>query len=379
MSRTRRQFLRTSVSAAYSVMAASMLGACGESIGQEDGPTTAPQQSSTVWTMPDEAAPHVGTWMAFAASDAIWGNRLKGPVQDALARIANAIVQFEPVHMLVGERDLAAARQKCDPRVNLIVQAVDDLWMRDSGPVFVKSPRGELGAVNFNFSGWGGKQVHALDSQVAAGVASRARARLIGTKLVLEGGAIEVDGNGTAILAESCVLNRNRNPGLTKPDCEAALKNLLGLRKIIWLPGIAGRDITDGHVDFYARFARPGTVFAASDTDPTSYDHAVTRQHLQILRQATDADNKPLTVIELPAPEKVRPAFDNRDFAAGYVNFYVCNGGVVIPEFGDGQADVVAKQRIAAAFPGRTVVQVNIDPIAAGGGGIHCTTQQWPA
>jgi len=196
------------------------------------------------------------------------------------------------------------------------------------------------------------------------------------TDLVLEGGALEVDGEGTAIITESCVLNDNRNPGWSRSDVEQELAHLLGIRKVIWLPGIAGRDITDGHTDFYARFAGPGVVVAGLDNDPESFDHDVTRRHLEILRGATDAAGRPLRVEVLEGPETVRVR--DEDFAAGYVNFYVCNGAVIGPEFGDRRADAAAKATLERLFPGRTVVQINIDGIASGGGGIHCTTQQEP-
>lgn len=199
------------------------------------------------------------------------------------------------------------------------------------------------------------------------------------TDLVLEGGGIEVDGEGTAIITESCVLNENRNPGKSKKDVEAKLADLLGLKKIIWLPGIAGRDITDGHTDFYARFARPGIVVAGLDTDPQSYDHEVTERHLAILKAATDASGRPLRVEVIKGPATVRPEFASDDFAAGYINFYLCNGGVIAPEFGDAEGDSAARATLERLFPDREVVQLNIDGIAAGGGGIHCTTQQEPA
>ena len=174
------------------------------------------------------------------------------------------------------------------------------------------------------------------------------------------------------------MLNANRNPGLGKAACEAELGRLLGLRKIIWLPGIAGRDITDGHTDFYARFAAPGVVVAAMDEDPASYDHAVTRRHLEILRQATDARGQRLRVEVLKAPATVRRRFETDEFAAGYVNFYVCNGAVIAPQFGDARADANARALLRELFVRREVVQLDIDAIAAGGGGIHCTTQQQP-
>lgn len=328
--------------------------------------------------MPDEGAPHLATWMAFGPSEAVWGQRLLAPAQDALARIANAIVGYEPVRMLVRQSELALARSKLDARVQLVVQPIDDLWMRDTGPVFVAGAEGRA-AVDFNFNGWGNKQTHARDGAVAAAVAGQAGVRRLTTKLVLEGGGIEVDGRGTAIITESCVLNANRNPGWSKAACERELRLLLGIRKVIWLPGVAGRDITDGHTDFYARFVRPGVVVAGYEADPSLYDHALTKRHLELLRGATDADGKPLQVVVLEAPGDVRPAFSGRDFAAGYINFYVCNGAVLLPEFGDARTDARARAQLAQLFPGRAVVQLNIDAIAAGGGGIHCTTQQQPA
>ena len=280
--------------------------------------------------------------------------------------------------MLVRQRELTVARKLMGSDVDLIVAPLDDLWLRDTGPVFVFNAAGEKAGVDFNFNGWGEKQDHRQDAKVASFVAAQAGVPPVGTSLILEGGGIEVDGHGTAIITESCVLNANRNPGVSKAACETELKRLLGLDKIIWLPGIKGKDITDGHTDFYARFARPGMVVAGYDPDPASYDHAVTKRHLAILRAATDAAGRKLEVAVVEAPATVRAAYANDDFAAGYINFYVCNGAVIAPQFGDPKADQTAKETLAALFPGRAVVQLNIDGIAAGGGGIHCTTQQEP-
>ncbi len=347
-------------------------------------PTSASAAPSMVppldtWRMPDEADKHSRTWMAFGPSAAIWGKKLLPEVQRNLARIARAIANYEPVSMLVREEELAIAKELMgDADVTLITAPLDDLWMRDTGPVFVQGTAGGKGAIGFNFNGWGDKQAHTQDAKVAEFVATNAQAQFIPTTLVLEGGGIEVDGRGTAIITESCVLNDNRNPGVSKADCEAELKRLLGLTKIIWLPGIAGKDITDGHTDFYARFAKPGTVVAGYDPDPQSFDHAVTLQHLDILRAATDAEGHALEVVVIEGPSTIREDFATNDFAAGYINFYVCNGAVIAPEFGDAKADAAAKETLQTLFPEREIIQLNIDGIAAGGGGIHCTTQQEP-
>lgn len=332
-----------------------------------------------VWRMPDEADPHTATWMAFGASGEVWGDRLLRGARENLALIARTIATYEPVHMLVREDEMELAYDLCGKQVDLLSCAIDDLWMRDTGPVFVKGPSGQLAGVNFNFNGWGEKQDYARDALVASYVTRQTNSQGLTTFLKLEGGGIEVDGEGTAIITESCVLNLNRNPGVSKAQCEQELWRLLGVQKIIWLPGIAGRDITDGHTDFYARFAAPGVVVAGFDPDPQSEEHAVTQTHLKLLRSAVDAKGRRLRVLRLDAPSSVRPQFENKEFAAGYINFYVCNGAVIMPQFGDLKADRNARDTLRDLFPQRDIVPLNIDAIAAGGGGIHCTTQQEPA
>ena len=336
------------------------------------------QPTQPPWRMPDEGEPHHRTWMAFGASKQIWGSKLLPVVQRNLATIAKTIARYEPVTMLVRQSDHEIAKKLVGSTVELVVCPLDDLWMRDMGPVFVVNANGEKVGVDFNFNGWGEKQAYSRDAKVAGFVNRRAGIATINPDLVLEGGGIEVDGHGTAIMTESCILNDNRNPEVSKAACEAELKRLLGLQKIIWLPGIKDKDITDGHTDFYARFARPGVVVAGYDPDPDSFDHAVTKKHLQIIRAAKDAQGRTLDVVVLQGPQTIRKTYESDDFAAGYINFYVCNGAVIAPEFGDPKVDGATKATLQSLFPDREVVQLNIDGIAAGGGGIHCTTQQEP-
>lgn len=341
--------------------------------------TTGAQSSTSGYFMPEESERHARTWMAFGASEAIWGRKLLPEVRRNLATIAASISRFEPVSMLVREAEFDLARKLVIAAVELIVSPLDDLWMRDSGPTFVLHKQKRKAAIDFNFNGWGNKQRFKHDAKVAATVARRAGVRVFNTDLVLEGGCLEVDGQGTAIITESCVLNDNRNPGVSKAQFENTLMPLLGLDKIIWLPGIKGKDITDGHTDFYARFARPGLVLAGFDPDPASYDHQVTRRHLDLLRAGTDAQGRRLEVIVLEGPSTIRRSYETKEFAAGYIGFYVCNGAVLMQEFGDLKADLAAKQALQRAFPSHAVHQIAIDGIAAGGGSIHCATQQEPA
>lgn len=331
------------------------------------------------WAMPDEGAKHRRTWMAFGASQSVWGRSLLPGVRANLGLIARSIAQFEPVTVLARPQEMAIAAQACGSQAQLLPAALNDVWMRDSGCVFVKNPQGQLAGMDLGFNGWGGKQACTQDKKVAALSAADASALAIKAGIIMEGGAIEVDGQGTAILTESCILNSNRNPGMSKAAAEAKLMPLLGLQKIIWLPGIKGRDITDAHTDFYARFTRPGQVVVHYDSDPYSYDNAVTKNNLNLLRAAQDARGRTLEVVQLTGPVITRAGRNNPDFAAGYVNFYLVNGGLLMPEFGDARADDTARRVLQELMPQRQIVQLNIDAIASGGGGIHCVTQQQPA
>ncbi len=358
-------------------LATSLLLSAGGLLGMKN--ILANANPAEQWRMPEEGEPHKRTWMAFGASEEIWGKKLLPETRRSLALIANTIAKYEPVSLLVRKAEMAIAKSLVNENVELVASPLNDLWIRDTGPTFVVNEQGEKAAVNFNFNGWGNKQDYELDAQVADLVANQAGVKTVRTSLIMEGGCIEVDGEGTAIITESCVLNNNRNPKLSKAQFEDLLMPLLGLEKIIWLPGIKGKDITDGHTDFYARFARPGVVLAGYDPDPASYDHAVTQQHLELLKSATDAQGKKLQIITLEAPTNIRPKFANNEFASGYIGFYVCNGTVIMQEFGDKTADAAAFAAVQKAFPERKIEQLNVDGIAAGGGSIHCATQQEPA
>jgi agmatine deiminase len=334
------------------------------------------------WHMPDENSKQAAIYLAYAANSAIWSTWTT-PVNNTVALLAKTIAKYQPVIVLCPPSKLAAAKAACGTKnITYQTMALDDIWARDYGGCFVLDNQGGRGLVDFHFNGWGKKQVYANDTKVANTISLSTGASYISSQLTLEGGAIEVDGFGTAIMTESSIINSNRNPGMSKAQIEAELKANLGLRKIIWLPGIAGKDITDGHVDFYARFASRGVVVANLDNDPKSYDYAVTRKHLPILQAATDADGNKLVVHTMSPPTRVRNnvfSRNNPDWAPGYINYVPINGAVIAPQFGDAVADKACKDLLSKLYPGRVVVQVNIDPIAGGGGGIHCVTKNQPA
>ncbi len=340
--------------------------------------------NDNAWFMPDEGQPHKRTWMAFIASYDIWWHRHVPEVQRNLAAIAKTIAKYEPVSILVRKQDydiavkLIGGLNNHRYPIELFEFNMNDLWMRDTGPTFVVNSNGQKSGIDFNFNGWGEAQVYDLDAKVAEFVAKKAGVKTIHTNLVMEGGGFEIDGHGTAIMTESCILNDNRNPNKSKNEVEYELKQLLGLDKIIWLKGIKGKDITDGHIDFYARFAKPGAVIVSRETDQSSYDYMVTRQNIDILQASTDARGNPLNLIILDKPWDINTMYETKEFAAGYVGYYVCNGAVIMQKFGDKKADHTAKLKLSQAFPNHHIEQIAIDGIASGGGSIHCVTQQEP-
>ena len=334
--------------------------------------------------MKEENEEHKKTWMSFVANDYIWEAKQIPEVKRNLALLAKTIAKYEPVSILVHADDKDEAISLLDGLnthnfpIVLIEFSIDDLWLRDTAPTFVTNELGKKAGINFNFNGWGEKQEHTEDSKVADFIIEKSGVKRINSNLVLEGGSFEIDGEGTAILTESSVLNDNRNPSFTKETFEKELKLLLGIKKIIWLKGIKGNDITDAHVDFYARFTKIGTVLVSRENYTKSYDYAITRENIEILQNSTDAKGNPLEVIIIDNPETFNKSFGDKDFAAGYIGYYVCNDAVIMQKFGDTQADQNAFNIIQNQFPNRTIEQIATDGIASGGGSIHCSTQQEP-
>ncbi len=363
----------------------------------ESGPSVEPKDDSVVFAAgsesmtdsttqpfvaPAEEAPHSGTWMCWPSTASIYQRAARGPgyyeaVQETLGRLAAAIAEQEPVWMLAETALHERAAKLCGPKVRLVDIATDDMWARDSGPVFVAKGAGEKALVDFNFNGWGGKQAHRLDGKVAGAVAAHKGCRRILADVVGEGGGIEFDGEGTLILTDSCWVNENRNPGKSRQEIEASLKSLLGVERVIWLPGIPGKEITDGHIDGVVRVVRPGVLLMSGIEGDSSEWGEAYDESLAILKQSEDARGRRFEIVELPWAERWRSK--EADFFAGYANYYVGNGALYTPEFGDRKSDARAVQTFEALYPGRRVVTLEVDRIYENGGGIHCVTQQEPA
>lgn len=328
---------------------------------------------------PAEEAPHVRTWMCWPATASIYGGQGSywEDVKATLARLANAIAEHEPVAMAAGPEHHDEARRLLSESVELIAIPTDDMWARDNGPVFVVDGRGGLGAVDFNFNGWGNKQAHGRDRGIPAAIAEHLACPLLPSVLVGEGGGVEYDGEGTVILADGCWKNDNRNPGMDWPAIEAALKADLGASKVIALPGVIGHDITDGHIDGSVRIVRPGLLAleGLGDDDTSVFGEALER-YAAILATETDARGRAFERVHLPVARTWRSA--HPDFYPMYANYYVANGAVIAPQFGDPAADEATRDTLARLYPGRTVVTLDVDRIYENGGGIHCVTQQQP-
>ncbi len=326
--------------------------------------------------MPAEWAPHERCLMAWPTRDDLWGD-YAARAREEYAATANAIAAFEPVTMVATPRAAAEARAACTAAVEVVEIPIDDSWLRDAGPIFVIDGHGRRAGIDFRFNSWGERfHPYGQDAAVAAELLSELGVERISSDMVLEGGAITVDGEGTLITTEQCLLNANRNPTMSRLEIEDELRRTLGVSTVIWLRwGGYEDEHTDGHVDGVCTYVRPGVVIAQTCEDPANPNHRLMAENLAILRAARDARGRRLEVIELPQ----LPYFDldGQTLVQSYPNFYVADGAVVVPT-ADHPLDADGLAIIAAAFPEREVIGVPSRIIAYGGGGTHCITQQVP-
>ena len=339
-----------------------------------------PSPSEQGLAMPPDWAPHGRTWMCWPCRSDIWGSdEAMLNAKQATARIARAISTFEPVVLAARHEDVPAAKLATAGKVALFETPLDDSWARDTGPSFLCGPKGRRGAVQWQFNAWGGKyRPYTQDAGLATRIACHGDLQVFDAPLVCEGGAIHTDGEGTLITTEQCLLNTNRNPGMSKDEVESWLMRFAGVRRVIWLGSGFTDDETDGHVDNIACFAAPGRVIVGVPSSPSLPDAAPVKEAIRRLKEARDANGRALEVIELPQPRRVRFDWRGRILQASYVNFYLANGGIVMPAFDDPNDDK-AEAVLAACFPGRDVLQVEVLDLLQGGGGIHCISLGEPA
>lgn len=347
--------------------------------------------------MPGEFEPQEQIFMLWPERPDSWRNGGK-PAQEAFKNVATAISEFEPVTMLVSPGQYANARNRLPDQVRVVEVTNNDSWVRDCGPTFVKSDAGELRAVDWEFNAWGGL-VDGLyfpwdqDDMVARKVCEMENIDTYRTDgFVLEGGSIHVDGEGTVMTTEMCLLSEGRNPHLAKEEIEDMLKEYLNSEKVIWLKDGIDPEETNGHVDDVACFVAPGEVACIWTEDPEDPFYEVAQQAYEILSNATDAKGRKLKIHKLTTTKK--PVLLSGDFdidyvdgtipreegelcIASYMNFLIVNGGVIVPQYED-ENDALALEQVQTMFPDRKVVGVNTREIVYGGGNIHCITQQMP-
>ena len=347
--------------------------------------------------MPGEFEPHAGCWMLWPERPDNW--RLGGkPAQRAFAAIAAAVARFEAVTMGVSNRQFLNARRILPGNIRCVEMSYNDSWMRDCGPTFVVNAQGVLRGIDWNFNAWGGLQGGLYfpwdqDDLVARQVLEIERVDRYKADLVMEGGSIHVDGQGTCLTTKECLLNPNRNPHLTQAEIEECLRQYLNVEKVIWLDrGVYG-DETGGHVDNLCCFVRPGVLALTWTDDKSDPQYEISAQTYEQLSAATDAQGRKFEIHRIHQPglmyitaeesegvdliEGTLPRRTGDRLAGSYVNFYIANGGVVMPTFDDIH-DQAAAEMLQKLFPDRHIVGVPAREILLGGGNIHCITQQQP-
>ncbi|MGE0829612.1 MAG: agmatine deiminase family protein [Hyphomonadaceae bacterium] len=325
--------------------------------------------------IPPEWAAHRALWTAWPSDGSLWQENLAPARAEVAAMIRALHAGGERVRVLAaGAEAENAARVALGETAVIIAQAFGDIWLRDTGPIFAKRD-GRDAALGFRFNGWGGKYVLDYDDEVAAAIAAKADADFVGHDFVLEGGAIEMDGEGTLLTTRQCLLNPNRNPDWTEAAAEAALREALGIEKILWLDEGLANDHTDGHIDNLARFIAPGIVVcqAPSGDDPNA---DVLEEIALSLSAMRDAKGRKLEVIRIPSPGAVLSA-DGEIVPASHMNFVIAAKAVVTPIYSGTGDD--ALRALQPLFPGRDVIGLSANAILTGGGAFHCITQQEPA
>jgi agmatine deiminase len=335
--------------------------------------------ASLGYRLPAEWEPHAATWLSWPHNEKTWPGKFE-PVPELFARFARTLAQFEPVHILAGgDRVMTVARRLLDSAAGITLHNVptNDCWIRDHGPTFLVGPAGaEAALVDWEYNAWGGKYPpFDLDNRVPSRIAALTGRRCYRPGVVFEGGAVDTNGCGAILAAEQCLLNPNRNPGMTRAEFERLMADYLGATKVLWLGGEIAGDDTDGHVDQLARFVAPRTVVAALERDRADENYRSLEDNFERLRAMTDQVGRPLEVVPLPMPRPIY--YDGQRLPASYANFYIANGAVIVPQFDD-PADAEAVDVLRSCFADRQVIGLPAVDLVWGLGAYHCATQQEP-
>lgn len=351
--------------------------------------TSAPSERTPAqlgYRMPAEWEPHRGTWLSWPHKEASWPGKF-APVPDIFSAIVRHLCPAEEVHINVTDADM-----EDDVRRRLVSQRIplnsvyfhhnptNDAWCRDHGPIFIQRPEdhgAEQAIVDWDFNAWGGKYPpFDLDDVVPSRIGAEYGIRVFHPGIVMEGGSLEVNGSGTLLTTESCLLNPNRNPDLGRDQIEQYLRDFLGVTNILWLgDGIEGDD-TDGHVDDLTRFTDPHTVVTVVEDDPSDANYEPLRENLARLREMRDQDGERFRLVTLPMPRRLE--HEGQRLPASYANFYIGNSVVLLPTYAPA-TDIQASEILQQLFPDRSIIGIDCTDLVWGLGAFHCVTQQWPA
>jgi agmatine deiminase len=335
-----------------------------------------------------EWAPHKSTWLTWPHNKDTWPGKFD-PVPEVFGELCRAILPYETLNIIIDDFD------KEDQALDIILNSAEmakyynklvfhhfpsnDAWCRDHGPCYVIKPAeygNQRAIINWGYNAWGGKYPpFDLDNEIPLRIADRFSFKVFDPGMILEGGSIDTNGQGCLLSTRSCLLNPNRNPGLTESEIEQRLKDYLGVEKILWLPGGIVGDDTDGHIDDIARFVNPYTIVAAVEDNPDDENYTILQENLKLLTGFTDTAGKPFDIHTLPMPPKIE--FQGERLPASYANFYIANNVVVMPTFGH-HTDEIALNTLKPLFPDREVVGINCKDLVLGLGTLHCITHEEP-
>ena len=333
----------------------------------------------TEYNMPAEWEKHARTLISWPVKSSLTNPQNYEAIRDAYAALVNAVCEFEPVTVIANEDTAEEPRSLCSSQADIITAPHDDAWIRDNGPIFVRNQNNELAGLDWRFNAWGEKySPYYLDDELTDALLLKFDIPCYFSNMILEGGSIHVDGDGTLLTTEQCLLNRNRNSSFLKKEVEDELLKGFGVKKIIWLNNGLFGDETDGHIDNIACFAKPGTILLQTCNDMNDINHNISVEARNILRRETDAAGRKPEVIEIEQPPARK--LNDRRLALSYINFYLVNGGLILPVFGGDAAktDENATAILKEAFPDRKIITFDGSKLITEGGNVHCITQQMP-
>jgi len=356
-----------------------LLSSCSKEIS-----TPAPADTAIVYTMPEESAPHEGTWLQWP-HEYQYGRTFRNRLDATWIAMTRELVQGEKVHIVAYDQtekeriiNLLQQEQVSLKNVDFRIYPTDDVWARDNGPIFVKDKNGQLFIEDWGFNAWGGKAAYGNCNLIPSKIAADQHIPKIDLNKVMinEGGSVEIDGKGALMACKSAVLNKNRNPGMTQQQAEEIFARYLGIKKVIWLEGQAGLEITDMHIDGFARFANASTIITMSDEDLDYWQ--VPQDDISRLYAASNSESVPYKFVKVPLTQnEVVTTYGKNLGKASYINYYIANNSVLVPKYNDPN-DEVAINIIQQLYPGKKVVGVDCRNLFANGGMIHCVTQQQP-